>query len=116
MLSLETSLAETIRLIFDLITFIVLVTKELIKVSGQLPPVRVGVWVKVRVSFRVGGNQTIAPDENCHPRLGLAFGLGLVFGLGAIFFRGNCPRTVRRGKINFQVKFCMHYFVMAVWA
>ena len=31
------------------------------------PPVRVGVLVKVRVSFRVGGegNQTIAPEENC---------------------------------------------------
>ena len=61
MLSLETSLAETIRLIFDLITFIVLVTKELIKVSGQLPP-----------------------EENC-PRLGLGFGSksGLVSELGA---------------------------------
>ena len=61
MLSLETSLAETIRLIFDLITFIVLVTKELIKVSGQLPP-----------------------EENC-PRLGLGFvsKSGLVSELGA---------------------------------
>ena len=29
------------------------------------PPVRVGVLVKVRVSFRVGGNQTIVPEENC---------------------------------------------------
>ena len=41
--------------------------------SGQLPheencpPVRVGVWVKVRVSFRIGGNQTITPKENCPP-------------------------------------------------
>ena len=38
-------------------------------VSGQLPPkrnclpVRVGVWIKVRVGFGVGGNQTIAPRE-----------------------------------------------------
>ena len=39
-------------------------------------PVRIGVWVKVRVSFRVGGQ----PD-NC-PRLGLKFGLGLVLGFG----------------------------------
>ena len=54
------------------------------RVTGQLPPVIVGVWVKVRVSFRVGGNQTIVPEENC-PRLGLGFGLGLVLGLGAIF-------------------------------
>ena len=36
-------------------------------VSGQFLfkenclPVRVGVWVKVRVGFRVGGNQRIAP-------------------------------------------------------
>ena len=30
-----------------------------------MPPVRVGVWVKVRVSFRVEGNQTIASEENC---------------------------------------------------
>ena len=73
MWSLETSLAQAIRLIFDLITFIVLVTKEPTKLSGELPPeencppVRVGVWIKVRVSFRVGGNQTIAPKENSPP-------------------------------------------------
>ena len=42
-----------------------------IKVSGQLPlkenclPVRVGVWVKVRISFGVGCNQTIALEEKC---------------------------------------------------
>ena len=31
------------------------------------PPVRVGVWVKVKVGFRVGGgdNQTIALEKNC---------------------------------------------------
>ena len=48
------------------------------------------VWVKVRVSFRVGGgsNQTIVPEENCPPPppLGLGFGLGLVLRL-----RGNFP-------------------------
>ena len=27
-------------------------------------PVRVGVWVTVRISFRVGGNQTIALEEH----------------------------------------------------
>ena len=42
---------------------------------GQLPeqlppekncsPVGVGIWVKVRVSFRAGGNQTIVPEVNC---------------------------------------------------
>ena len=45
-------------------------------VSVQLPPVRVGVWVKVRVSFRVRGNQAIVPETNC-PLSGLGFGLGL---------------------------------------
>ena len=41
-------------------------------VSGELHPeehcplVRVGVWVKVRVSG-LGGNQTIVPEENCSP-------------------------------------------------
>ena len=42
-------------------------------VSGQLPPeencppLRVVVWVNVRVSFRVGGNQTIEHEETCPP-------------------------------------------------
>ena len=30
------------------------------------PPVTVGIWVKIRVSFRVGGNQTIVSEENWH--------------------------------------------------
>ena len=57
------------------------------------PPVRVGVWVKVRVSFRVGAvgcNQTIASKENCPPVrvrswLRVSFGVGEQFSLGAIF-------------------------------
>ena len=63
------------------------------KVSGQLPleengsPVRVGVWIKVRISFMVGeegeSNQTIAPNQ----------GLGQFWGWGTIFRGGNCPRT-----------------------
>ena len=56
-------------------------------VSGQLLPVEncllvtVAIWVKVRVSFRLGGNQAIAPEEKC-PRLMLGFGLELVLGWG----------------------------------
>ena len=50
----------------------------------NFPLIRFGGWVKVRVSFRVGGNQTIAPKEN-RPRLELVFGLGLVLGLGVNF-------------------------------
>ena len=54
------------------------------------PPVRDGVWVKIRVNFMGGGggNQTIAYKENC-PRLRLGFGLGLVMGLGCNFPRGQ---------------------------
>ena len=81
-----------------------------IKVSGQLPPdenclpVRVGVRVRVRISFGVGGNQTIALEEKC-PRLVLGFGLGLVLvlwgGGGAVFLGGNYLRT--------QNKTVLHY-------
>ena len=57
--------------------------------SRQLPPeencplVRVRVWVKLRVSFKVVSNQTIAPEKNCSPPLllGLMFALGLVLEL-----------------------------------
>ena len=64
----------------------------LLSVSGQLnpeekfPPVRIGVWVKVRVRFRVGGQPDNCPRDNS-ARLGL--GLGFVLGLG-----GNGPRYV----------------------
>ena len=47
--------------------------------------VTVGVWVKVRVRF--GGNQKIAPEENC------PLGSVRVRVWGAIFLRGTCPRT-----------------------
>ena len=50
----------------------------------------VGVWVKVRVSFRVGGYQTSA-TKKIAPRLGLEFRLELILGLGAIFFWDTCP-------------------------
>ena len=60
-------------------------SKHIWKVSGQLPlkencpPVRIGVWIKVRVSFRVGGQ----PDtRKIVPQLGLGFGLRLVLWLG----------------------------------
>ena len=39
------------------------------------PPVMVGAWVKVRVSFRVGGNQTIASEDNCLA-VSVSFGVG----------------------------------------
>ena len=65
-------------------------------VSGQLspppeencPPVRDGVWVKVRVSFMVGGLPDNCLKENC-PRLRLGLGLGLVMGLGCNFPGGQ---------------------------
>ena len=52
---------------------------------GKLSPVRVGVWVKARVSFRVGGGGGATrqlPQRKIPPGLGLGFGLELVFGLG----------------------------------
>ena len=33
------------------------------KISGQLPPVKIGVWVKFRVSFRVGRQPDNCPGE-----------------------------------------------------
>ena len=44
-----------------------------IMVSGQLPPeencpaVRIGVWIKVKVSFRVGGKPDNCPREKQPP-------------------------------------------------
>ena len=63
------------------------------------PSVSVGAWVKVRVSFRVRGNQTIASEENC-PLVGVR----ISFGVG-----GNCPRTaIAIGKL-FLVYFACLY-------
>ena len=62
-------------------------------VSRQLPPeencspVRLGVWAKVRVSFRVGGPTRQLSPRKIVPELGLAVVLGLILGL-----RGNFPR------------------------
>ena len=55
-----------------------------------MPPVRVGASVKVRVSFMVGANQTIAPEENCplfrvRVWVRISFDVGGQFSLGAIF-------------------------------
>ena len=54
-----------------------------ILVSGQLapeencPPVRVGVSVKFRVSYRVGGKQTITSEDNSPMiRVRVSFGVG----------------------------------------
>ena len=54
-----------------------------------VPPVRVGVLVKARVSIRVVGNQAIAPEENCplvrvRVWLRVSFGVGEQFSSGAI--------------------------------
>ena len=64
-------------------------------VSGQLSPeencptVRVGVLVKVRVSFRVGGNHTIVPEKNwllvrARVWVKVSLGVGGQLSLGAI--------------------------------
>ena len=69
-------------------------------VSGQLSPEEncspfmVGIWVKVKVSFRVGGG--VQPDDRPRGKLTPRWELGfaLVLGLVAIFLGGNCPRTI----------------------
>ena len=52
-------------------------------------PVRVGVWVKVRVSFRDGGQPDYCPEENYHPVrvkvwFRVNFGVGLQLSSGAV--------------------------------
>ena len=51
-------------------------------------PVRIGIRVKVRVSFRVGSNQTIAPEENC-PTVRVRVWLKVSFWVGGKFPRGQ---------------------------
>ena len=50
--------------------------------------VKIGVRVKVRASFRVGGNQTIAPEENSPPPVRVRVWVTVSFGVGG----GNFPR------------------------
>ena len=60
-------------------------------ISGQLPPEencppgRVGVLVKARVIFRVGGATRQVSQRKIASWLGLGFGLELVLGLGGNF-------------------------------
>ena len=70
-------------------------------VSGQLPPeencspVRIRVWVKRRVRFRIGGNQTVGPEVNWSSPVRVRVWLRVSFevGCGGILLGGNCPRT-----------------------
>ena len=83
-------------------------------VSGQLSPeencplVRVGVWVKVRVSFRVGGDQTIALDKSCPPVrarvwVRVSFGVGRQFSSRAIILE---PLWVTASRLFHSLKNC----------
>ena len=65
-----------------------------VRYPDNCPPVRVGVSVKVRVIFRVGGQLDNCPGRRLPPWLELGFELGLVLGLGAILLGGNCSRTL----------------------
>ena len=77
---------------------------------GKLPtPVRVGVWVKVRVSFRVGGNQKIAPKENCSPvRVRVwfmfSFAVGGQLSSGAIIIEPKKIYSLKKPLIKNQLK------------
>ena len=83
-------------------------------VSGQLSPeencplVRVGVWVKVRVRFRVGGDQTIALDKSCPPVrarvwVRVSFGVGRQFSSRAIILE---PLWVTASRLFHSLKNC----------
>ena len=69
------------------------------QVSGQLrarkiaPRLVLGFGSRLGLVLRLGGNQTIAPEENCLTRLGLGFGLGLVLGLGKNFPREQLSQS-----------------------
>ena len=54
--------------------------------EGNCPtPVRDGVWVKVRVSFRVGGQpDKIAPEESPPGMVRVSFSVSFAVGGGAI--------------------------------
>ena len=70
-------------------------------------PVRIGVWVKVRVSFRVGGQPDNCPRGKRPTWLGLGFGLGLVLGLGgAIVLEPILSTLVADVLINIKLIYC----------
>ena len=73
--------------------------------QGKFPPVRDRIWVKVRISFRVGGNQTVAPKENCLPvRVRVKFRISFrVGGNQTIAPKENCL-PVRVG-VKFRISF-----------
>ena len=66
-----------------------------------MTPVRVGVWVKVRVSFSVGSNKTIAPAARVRVWLGVSFGVGGQFFLGAIGLE-PISGTLRRKEVQLR--------------
>ena len=58
------------------------------------PPVKIGVWVKVSVSFRIGRQPGYWPEENC-PLVRVRGSVRLSFGVWVAIFRGgNSSRTV----------------------
>ena len=84
-------------------------------ISRQLPPeenctpCRVGGPVKVRVRFRVGGNQTIATEKNW-PLVRVRGWVKVSFGVGGNFPRGQEPskgdQIAQKMKFSIMVFFC----------
>ena len=53
------------------------------------PRLGLGLGSRSGIVLGLDGNETIAPEKNCPPQLGLGFGLGLVLELGGNFRRGQ---------------------------
>ena len=71
---------------------------------AQTPTLTVRVCVKVKFSFRVGGNHTIAPEENC-PLVRVRVWLRVSYGVG-----GNFPRAGQFSGHIYQVTLVQFLF------
>ena len=90
-------------------------------VSGQLlpqknyPTVRVGVWVKGRVSFRIRGQPDDCPRGRFTPMVRVGVWFRISFGVGGDTFRGcNRPRIVSTNWPSNPV--CLIGILMERWA
>ena len=98
--------------------------KKWIEGNCPLPPFRIGVWVKVRVNFRVGGQPDNSPKENCplvRVWVRVSFSVGRQFSSGAIvlelLFKWASVKSVKTACVYivfifswFQILWSKHFF------